>query len=105
MLYDLIKYLYPNIKDSDFSLQNDGDGDYIKEWCSIEFSKPSNEILESLKLKSEEIINLQKSKRIALKTLNDTDWYYIRKLRTGKEIPEDIQKLSTDAYTILNTKV
>ena len=34
---DAIKYLFPNIADSEFTLQDDGDGPYIKEWL---YSQP-----------------------------------------------------------------
>lgn len=32
MLYHAIRNIYPNILDSQFSLQDDGDGPYIKTW-------------------------------------------------------------------------
>jgi len=36
-MYNEIKHIYPGIKDSEFSLQDDGDGIYIKEWT---YSQP-----------------------------------------------------------------
>jgi hypothetical protein len=40
MLYLAIKHIYPEIPDSDFSLQDDGAGPYIKTW-SYSQPKPS----------------------------------------------------------------
>jgi hypothetical protein len=37
MLYQSIKHIYPAIRDSQFSLQDDGEGAYIKAW---EYSEP-----------------------------------------------------------------
>lgn len=37
MLYFAIKHIYPNISDSEFSLQDDGAGPYIKTWA---YSQP-----------------------------------------------------------------
>ena len=47
-LYEKIKAIYPELLDSDFfpisgtiKLQNDGDGDYIKEWNHPTLAKPT----------------------------------------------------------------
>jgi hypothetical protein len=51
-LYEKIIQLYPNLKPEDFDLrgsiilQNDGDGDYIKEWSHPTFEKPTEEQLK-----------------------------------------------------------
>ena len=49
MLYEKIKQLYPSLTDQDFiaviKLQNDGNGDYIKEWNHPTLSKPTQEQL------------------------------------------------------------
>lgn len=53
-LYEKIIQLYPNLKSEDFGfkgtiqLQNDGDGDYIKEWSHPTFEKPTDEQLKGL---------------------------------------------------------
>jgi hypothetical protein len=51
-IYEKIKSIYPEIKLEDFIpseniivLQNDGYGDYIKEWNHPIFSKPTDEQL------------------------------------------------------------
>jgi len=48
-LYDKIKALYPQLEDKDFldtiRLQNDGNGDYIKEWKHPTLQRPTDEQL------------------------------------------------------------
>jgi hypothetical protein len=51
-IYEKIKTIYPEITLEDFIpsnniivLQNDGEGDYIKEWNHPTFSRPANEQL------------------------------------------------------------
>ena len=50
-LYEKIIALYPELKPEDFGLrgsillQNDGEGDYIKEWNHLTLKKPTNEQL------------------------------------------------------------
>ena len=45
MLYDKIKTIYPNLEDKDFltviTLQNDGNGDYIKNWSHPTLKEPT----------------------------------------------------------------
>ena len=36
--------------------------------------------------------------------LQVTDWYYIRKLRTGTDVPSDIQEYSDTLYAEYDTK-
>ena len=36
--------------------------------------------------------------------LSDTDWYYLRKLRTGTDVPSDIQKYSDTLYAEYDVK-
>lgn len=47
-MYEKIINLYPELADFDFAsgvitLQNDGDGDYIKEWNHPTLAKPTDE--------------------------------------------------------------
>ena len=51
-IYEKIKAIYPELTQEDFIpsnniivLQNDGEGDYIKEWNHPTFSRPTNEQL------------------------------------------------------------
>jgi hypothetical protein len=52
-LYEKIVALYPELKSEDFGLrgtivlQNDGQGDYIKEWNHPTFAKPTNQQLST----------------------------------------------------------
>lgn len=54
MLFMQIKALYPDILDSEFRLQNDSDGkgDYIKEWNTDRFPKPTQADLDSMSSKA-----------------------------------------------------
>jgi hypothetical protein len=50
MLYDKIKTIYPELETFDFAsgvitLQNDGNGDYIKEWNHPTLARPTDEQL------------------------------------------------------------
>ncbi len=36
--------------------------------------------------------------------LTETDWYYLRKLRTGTDVPADIQEYSNTLYAEYDTK-
>lgn len=47
-LFNKIKYLYPNISNDDFRLQNDGDGDYIKEWTYADGDQPTKAELDAV---------------------------------------------------------
>jgi len=54
-LYEKIKAIHPELEDTFFSpifgtikLQNDGDGDYIKEWNHPTLSKPTEEQLNGV---------------------------------------------------------
>jgi hypothetical protein len=53
-LYEKIKSIYPSLVDADFDpsfgtvkLQNDGDGDYIKEWKNSN-KQPTQEQLDAI---------------------------------------------------------
>lgn len=45
-MYNAIKHIYPNIRDNQFTLQDDGNGPYIKSWSYSE-SQPSLAQLET----------------------------------------------------------
>ena len=54
-LYEKIKSIYPSLVDADFDpsfgtikLQNDGDGDYIKEWSNAA-KQPTQAELDAIK--------------------------------------------------------
>jgi hypothetical protein len=54
-LYEKIKTIYPDLEDSYFApisgaikLQNDGNGDYIKEWNHPTLPKPTDEQLNGV---------------------------------------------------------
>ena len=43
-------------------------------------------------------------KRLLMSKLEGTDWYYLRKLRTGTDVPVDIQEYSDTLYSEYDTK-
>ena len=43
-------------------------------------------------------------KRLLMSKLEGTDWYYLRKLRTGTDVPADIQDYSDALYSEYDTK-
>ena len=43
-------------------------------------------------------------KRLLMSKLEGTDWYYLRKLRTGTDVPADIQDYSDTLYSEYDTK-
>jgi len=43
-------------------------------------------------------------KRLLMSKLEGTDWYYLRKLRTGTDVPVDIQDYSDALYSEYDTK-
>ncbi len=45
-----------------------------------------------LTIKQQIELDMQKAKANAWSTLSATDWYFVRKIETGKEIPEEIKK-------------
>lgn len=51
-LYEKIIAIYPELTDEDFmstiTLQNDGDGDYIREWNHLTLVQPTQEQLDAL---------------------------------------------------------
>lgn len=49
MLYQVVKYLYPNIQDSQFSLRDDGSGPYIYSWTYGQ-PKPTSAQIEAASL-------------------------------------------------------
>ena len=59
MLYSAIKLLYPDIKDSEFSLQDDGEGAYISSWKSETYPLPSLEDLQAFYQEVEDLQNIK----------------------------------------------
>lgn len=78
--------------------------DYLKKGGSVEsVDFISNE--ESIQIKEQKIEQLKKQQYEELK---DTDWYYVRNIETGLEIPENIKQLRSsirDKYDSLINKL
>jgi hypothetical protein len=88
-LYYAIKILRPGIHGSEFILQDDGEGVYIKEWRHNS-EKPTQEELNSVAEQSITHETLMVEGVNALKYLKNTDWYTSRLAENGTEIPADI---------------
>lgn len=82
----IMKHLYPDaIPLVDYTVQNDGDGEYISQW-DLPTEKPSKEYLLA---KSEEIetkIESGKKKDLIVAQLEDLDRKTIRALREGDTV-------------------
>ncbi len=77
-LYHQIKELYPDIKDTDFMLQDDSDGKgaYIREWKSA-YTKPTQVELAGVKVvaeKKEKLIVIRAKRN---KLLTKSDIYFL----------------------------
>ena len=46
-------------------------------------------------------LDIQRNINIKLKLLEDTDWYYIRKLETNEDVPVDVVNKRTEARNYL----
>ena len=95
-----IEHTYPGIKPGvDFTLQNDGQGDYIKTWNYTGAGKPNETDLAALASKFDDVVALEREKReLISEKLAKTDWYYIRNMRTGKKVPDDIANQNSTVY-------
>lgn len=79
-LFNIIKHMFPNIKDEDFTLKDDGEGVYILEWKSSEtqptieeldsyFQSHKDEILELLKPTPSQVDVLEQTQADLIMTL------------------------------------
>lgn len=96
-----IEHTFPGIKaGTDFTLQNDGTGDYIKTWNYSGAAKPSEADLAALASKFDDIVALEQEKRgLISEKLAKTDWLYIRNLRTGKKVPDAVANQNATVYS------
>ena len=44
------------------------------------------------------------NKKLAVKHLGDTDWYVIRFVETGEDIPQEVKKSRSDSRKLLSDK-
>src|SRR5688500_19477459 len=71
MLYEEIKSVYPEIHDSQFSLQDDGEGPYIKEW-NYHLPPPTQQQIDAampVLLKEKALMRINASYEIAMREL------------------------------------
>lgn len=96
-----IEHTYPGIKPgTDFTLQNDGAGDYIKTWNYTGAGKPNEADLAELASKFDDVVALEREKRELInEKLAKTDWLYIRNLRIGKKVPDNIADQNATVYS------
>ena len=71
-------------------------GELVRDNIEIEIEKSDIDKLKSNMLKL--------IKRQLTTKLESTDWYYLRKLRTGNDVPSDIQNYSDTLYSEYDTK-
>ncbi len=99
-LYWQIKELYPNISDSDFVIQNEGEGAYIKKWKSS-YPKPTKAELNAVQAIATEKLKWKEIREKRNILLSKYDWMIIRHVT---QIALGITpKLTAGQYTILLT--
>lgn len=99
ILSKAILQLYPNaIEHEDFIIMAEPDSEpYIAHWNGDKFPKPTQEQLESAWIAAESSINKQNEVADLIAYLNETDWYFVRSLDSGKAIPSDVKQKRTAA--------
>lgn len=65
-----------------------------------EQKKECKEVIDSIKPPMEWFKNVKKSS--ALQYLKSTDWYIVRKMDTGEEVPTDVREKRADARQYIN---
>lgn len=89
------RYHYGPLESSIFDLETgenhlEGDWQYRKILDSgVEISAFTGE--RPLTVKQQIELDMEKAKQNAWSALSATDWYFVRKIETGKEVPEEIK--------------
>ena len=97
-----IKYTYPDIKNNQYTLIDRGQGVVIEDW-TYPAPKPNVADLSELANKFDDVVALEREKnQLITEKLAKTDWYYIRNLRTGKNVPDSVTSQNAATYTRLN---
>jgi len=73
------------------------------------FDTSGDEVIATYPKKGKDVHKLKSNmlkliKRQLTTKLESTDWYYLRKLRTGNDVPSDIQNYSDTLYSEYDTK-
>lgn len=55
-------------------------------------------------IKSDSDIKAESDRQEAIRYLGSTDWYVIRQVEVGKEIPEDVKKSRAEARLIISAQ-
>jgi len=77
-------------------------GSYSVDTSGDEVVGTYNSVAKDIDVLKSNMLSLIKS-QLTLK-LTDTDWYYLRKLRTDTDVPDDIQEYSDTLYAEYDTK-
>ena len=77
-------------------------GSYSVDTSGDEVVGTYNSVAKDIDVLKSNMLSLIKS-QLTLK-LTDTDWYYLRKLRTGTDVPSEIQDYSDALYSEYDTK-
>ena len=100
-----------NIKNNDLFLSSNGEYGFwsanfeslelAQNWLNKQLAKPSKVgcFSEILDISAE--VELKKSQSEAKKYLDDTDWYIIRKMDSGVDVPSEIQSQRQAAREVL----
>ncbi len=88
-LYTIITGIYPNILNTDFDLQDDGEGPYISNW-SYDSPKPTMEYLLTFEDQAIEKDNLREIANQAYAYLKATD-YKVLKAMEGEPLDPEVK--------------
>ena len=97
---DALKSVYPNLLDSQIELRDDGAGVYISKWTNAA-PEPVLSDFNPLAVKTSDKFEKTNSIHSLLKQLEDTNWYVLRKIELGTEIPSDVATFRSNIYTQL----
>lgn len=90
--YDLITPVYDNDLQYLGDIYFDEENEYFTYYV----------IDKNLSIESEKIKKINELKKLSNEKFQETDWYYIRKMRNGNEIPQNIEIISEQLYNLIN---
>ena len=73
-------------------------------WTEYNIGEESKELQDAINAEKQESKVINKI-RETVQYLNDTDWYYVRKIETGKDVPAAIATKRDEARAFLNSQV
>lgn len=73
-------------------------------WTEYNIGEEPKELQDAINAEKQESKVINKI-RETVQYLNDTDWYYVRKIETGKDVPDAIATKRAEARAFLNSQV